>query len=41
MPMREGRNSVEPPLDGLKYMEMTEAIFRSIETGQTVTLPLD
>jgi len=40
--IREGRNSVEPSfLDGLKYMEMTEAIFRSIESGQVVTLPLD
>jgi predicted dehydrogenase len=40
--IREGRNTVEPTFqDGLKYMEMTEAVFRSIESGQTVTLPLD
>jgi predicted dehydrogenase len=39
--VREGRPSVEPTFtDGLKYMELTEAIFRSIATGQTVTLPL-
>ena len=39
--VREGRPSVEPSFwDGLKYMEMTEAIFRSIETGQSVTMPL-
>jgi predicted dehydrogenase len=40
--VREGRPSVEPTFqDGLKYMEMTEAIFRSIKSGQTVTLPLE
>ena len=40
--VRAGRPSVEPSFwDGLKYMEMTEAIFRSIQTGQTVTLPLE
>ncbi len=38
--VREGRRAVEPTFwDGLKYMELTEAIFRSIETGRTVTLP--
>ena len=40
--VREGRRAVEPTFwDGLKYMELTEAIFRSIETGQTITLPLE
>jgi predicted dehydrogenase len=40
--VREGRPSVEPTFqDGLKYMEMTEAIFRSIQTGQAITLPLE
>ncbi len=40
--VREGRRAVEPTFwDGLKYMELTEAIFRSIETGRTVTLPLE
>ncbi len=39
--VRAGRPTVEPSFwDGLKYMETTEAIFRSIETGQQVTLPL-
>jgi len=40
--VREGRRTVEPSFwDGLKYMEMTEAIFRSAKTGQTVNLPFD
>lgn len=40
--VREGRPSVEPTFrDGLKYMETTEAIFRSIETNRSVTLPLE
>jgi predicted dehydrogenase len=39
--VRAGQPSVEPTFqDGLKYMEMTEAIFRSIQSGRTVTLPL-
>lgn len=39
--VRAGRPTVEPTFwDGLKYMEMTEAIFRSVETGQCVMLPL-
>lgn len=39
--VRAHRPSVEPTFwDGLKYMETTEAIFRSIETGRSVTLPL-
>ncbi len=39
--IRAGRNTVEPTFhDGLKYMEMTEAIARSIATGTTVSLPL-
>jgi predicted dehydrogenase len=40
--VREGKRSVEPSFrDGLKYMEMTEAIFRSAETGQAVDLPFE
>lgn len=40
--VRAGRRTVEPSFwDGLKYMEMTEAIFRSARTGQTVSLPFD
>ena len=40
--VRAGSHDVEPSFtDGLKYMEMTEAIFRSIESGKTVSLPLE
>src|SRR4029079_935916 len=40
--VREGRRTVEPSFwDGLKYMEMTEAIFRSAQTDQSVSLPFD
>jgi predicted dehydrogenase len=40
--VREGKRSVEPSFwDGLKYMEMTEAIFKSAETGRTVELPFE
>jgi predicted dehydrogenase len=40
--VRAGSRKVEPSFhDGLKYMEMTEAIFRSIETGKTIELPLE
>lgn len=40
--IREGRRTVEPTFwDGLKYMEMTEAIFRSIETGKAIDLPFE
>jgi len=40
--VRSGTKSVEPSFyDGLKYMEMTEAIFRSAESGQAVALPLE
>jgi predicted dehydrogenase len=40
--VRSGKRAVEPSFwDGLKYMEMTEAIFRSAKTGQTVNLPFD
>jgi predicted dehydrogenase len=40
--VREGKRSVEPTFwDGLKYMEMTEAIFRSAETGRSVDLPFE
>ena len=37
--VREGRRSGPPSFwDGLKYMEMTEAIFRSADQGRTVDL---
>jgi len=40
--VREGKRTVEPSFwDGLKYMEMTEAIFQSARTGQTVPLPFE
>ena len=40
--VREGKRTAEPSFwDGLKYMEMTEAIFRSAKTGQAVELPFD
>ena len=40
--VRAGSRQVEPSFhDGLKYMEMTEAVFRSVETGKTIELPLD
>jgi len=40
--VREGKRTVEPSFwDGLKYMEMTEAIFQSARTGQAVSLPFD
>ena len=40
--VRNGRRTTEPSFwDGLKYMEMTEAIFRSAKTGQAVDLPFD
>jgi predicted dehydrogenase len=39
--IREGM-AVEPSFhDGLKYMEFTEAVWRTAETGRTVSLPLD
>jgi len=40
--VRDGKRAVEPSFwDGLKYMEMTEAIFRSAQTGKTVEMPFD
>ena len=40
--VRAGKRTTEPSFwDGLKYMEMTEAIFRSAKTGQAVDLPFD
>jgi len=40
--VREGKRSVEPTFwDGLKYMEMTEAIFRSASNGRAVDLPFE
>lgn len=39
--IRAGQRTVEPTFsDGLQYMETTEAIFRSIEQGKTIELPL-
>ena len=40
--VREGRRTTEPSFwDGLKYMEMTEAIFTSAQTGRTVEMPFE
>ena len=40
--IREGKRAVEPSFwDGLKYMEMTEAIFLSCAQNRTVDLPFD
>jgi len=40
--VREGRRAVEPSFwDGLKYMEMTDAVFKSARTGQAVDLPYE
>jgi len=40
--VRAGRRTTEPSFwDGLKYMEMTDAIFKSARTGQAVNLPYD
>jgi predicted dehydrogenase len=40
--VRAGRRSTYPSFwDGLKYIEMTEAIFRSAETGRAVDLPFE
>jgi predicted dehydrogenase len=40
--VRGGKRTIEPSFwDGLKYMEMTEAIFRSAGTGQTVEMPFE
>jgi predicted dehydrogenase len=40
--VRAGQPTGSPSFwDGLKYIEMTEAIFRSAETGRTVELPLE
>jgi predicted dehydrogenase len=40
--VRSGKRTTEPSFwDGLKYMEMTEAIFRSATTGQAVDLPFE
>ena len=39
--VRAGRPDPEPSfLDGLKYMEFTEAVFMSAAEGRAVTLPL-
>jgi predicted dehydrogenase len=40
--VRAGQRAVEPSFwDGLKYMEMTDAIFKSARTGQAVDLPYE
>ena len=40
--VRGGKRTTEPSFwDGLKYMEMTEAIFRSCKENRTVSLPFD
>jgi predicted dehydrogenase len=40
--VRAGRRSARPSFwDGLKYMELTEAISRSAEEGRTIELPFD
>ena len=40
--VRAGRRSATPSFwDGLKYMELTEAIGRSAEEGRTIELPFD
>ncbi len=38
--IRTGRPAESTFYEGVKYMEFTEAIFRSVETGGRVTLPL-
>ena len=39
--IREGRTDPEPSfLDGLRYMEVTDAIFQSVTSGRAVSLPL-
>ncbi|MCC7371577.1 MAG: Gfo/Idh/MocA family oxidoreductase [Chloroflexi bacterium] len=40
--VRSGRRATEPSFwDGLKYMEMTEAVFGAAKTGRAVDLPFD
>lgn len=39
--IREGRSGSPSFWDGLKYMEMTEAIFRSAELGKAIDLPFE
>lgn len=40
--IRERRKSPEPSFwDGLKYMELTEAVFRSAKEGRAIGLPID
>lgn len=40
--VRSGKRATEPSFwDGLKYMEMTEAIFRACALGRAVDLPFD
>ena len=40
--VRAGKTDPEPSFwDGLKYMEFTEAVFKSAKEGRAVELPLD
>jgi predicted dehydrogenase len=40
--VREGRTDPEPSFwDGLKYMEFTDAVFKSVAEGRTVELPYE
>ena len=39
--IREGKKPSPSFEDGVKYMEFTEAVFRSVERGSVVTLPLE
>ena len=39
--VRAGKRDPEPSfLDGLRYMEVTDAIFQSVSSGHAVALPL-
>ena len=38
--IRTGKPAASTFYEGVKYMEFTEAVFRSVESGRTVTLPL-
>ncbi len=39
--IREGREGHPDFYDGLKYMEFTEAVYRSVETGKRIDLPFE
>jgi predicted dehydrogenase len=38
--IRTGRQAASTFYEGVKYMEFTEAVFRSVESGRRVTLPI-